>query len=56
MRHIDWSSQVGAEKLARRIEAYWAERGDQTVVAHVVCEGWTIYGVRSNLVVRAPSA
>lgn len=56
-RPIDSFAKSGAEKLARRIQQYWAERGydvdaHAAVVAYV--EGMPQYGIRSDMIGGMP--
>lgn len=58
-RDRDHCSAAGAAALARRIRAYWAERGAEPLVwVEVVAKVGdhnTLYGLRSDLLNGAPS-
>jgi len=52
----DWSTSDGAHDLARRIRAYWLERGYDTVFTEIEAVGpaskgggRAVYGITSNM-------
>lgn len=54
----NWCTASGNQELARRIRAYWYDRGHANVEVDVVLvarmQGEPLYGIKSNLVDGMP--